>query len=159
MSAPYTLENAVQYSIPIEPITAHGQYYTPMHTSPANTNFFTLAAGLAVGTAQHIDLKAPGEREQIARPQAPYLGQPRDSLFYSPYDLLNKPAVVDTENRMPSWLNDVHNHRMHEQIYARLRETKDAYHFGFQERGQFPVPPTGFSALATLRPGTTLATK
>lgn len=157
MSTPFTLDNAIRWGVQLAPPQSgmQGRYQGYLDLPVPQSQWMRTAAGITPYANDRIDIRAPGIRDQIPRPPVPYFGQPRDSLFDTQGRTNNKAPFPNYNDEVPSFLMSRENQEWHAAMYQRLRETKDAFHFSHQERGQFPVPYTGFSAFRDLHPVST----
>lgn len=156
MTTPFTLDNAIQWGVQLaSPQNGmQGRYQGYLDMPATNSQWIRTAAGITPYANDRMDIRAPGIRDQIPRPPVPYF-EPRDSLFDRQGRTFNKAPVTHFDADLPSFLKSAENQEWHAAMYQRLRETKDAFHFSHQERGQFPVPYTGFSAFRDLHPVST----
>lgn len=155
----YTLDNAAETGIKLgQPaLFQHGQSasYADFFAVPVSTDYFAKAGSITPWGNDNIDIRAPGIRDQQQNPSMPYFGPYRSSL-YDTNSTTNNAPIPNWFDNVPSFMQTRQNQRWGAQMWTTLYETPVKEHFAFRELGTFPVTHTGFTALANLKPASTM---
>lgn len=105
------------------------------------------------GLSEAIDLKAPGQRENLQMGKIPNYGvHYRTHLQDTQHTVNNAPMVDYKDSRFKWLLDDDWSRRTGAEWFRVIQETQNKYHPAFQERGQWNIPPYGKVAIRDLKP-------
>jgi hypothetical protein len=133
--------------------------YVNPFTLAVNTDYFKVGgkAASVFMLSEAVDNKAPGVRDRTPYPSFPYLGHTRSSVFESNGSGNPKPLIEIEDSNNPAFtiINTPQNARYGAAMTTVLRDTDNLWHF--TDRGTYCHAHTGHTALANLRPHSTMA--
>ena len=176
MNNPWTLDASESFGI--EFATPNSNVHASQLRLPMGSSKVTARAAQIIPWANdRADLKAPGVRDQMQDPTRVYLGPFRSSVYDVQRTNNNAPipgwdagfwsngksvtsqfggSAQAMGNGCPTWMHSEANIKRGAHIWELLQNTKFELHPAFQERGEFIVPYTGFSAFADIKPRSTV---
>lgn len=111
---------------------------------------------LAGGLTEHMDIKAPGVRENWQTGNIPSTGVHHRTNLHDVQHTVNNAPMIDYSDKRNDWLlNDPWSQRVGAEWFRLLQETQNKYHPAFQERGQWNIPAYGRTAIRDFVPAHT----